>query len=124
MLARSYRCGDAKGLDEIFRGRGITSLLHDQIVVTGKLGAPTGVLVYRPGAFVHELECGVDAQRRMRAESLANYAIAQAWSAQHVLSSAIFLVRGSNLAMQRFVESFGAVRQTDPGDVLYLLNRQ
>jgi len=121
LLARPYRSSDARGLDAIFQqahpGQGITDLDIDRIFVTG--ACPTGVLVYRSGAFVHELECGRDAQRRLRAASLSNFAIAHAKA--NGINSAIFLIRAGNEAMTRFVESLGAVKQSDPGDTLYIL---
>jgi len=121
MLARPYHFSDAKGLDAIFRGKGITDPTRDRIFVVGDVGKPAGVLVYRPGAFVHELSVGRDLRSRPRADALTNYAIAHARSAPVKLESAIFLVRGDNEPMKRFVEGLGAEKQTDPGDVLYLL---
>lgn len=119
MLARPYHFSDAKGLDAIFRGQGITDPARDSIFVVGNVGQPTGVLVYRPGALVHELSVGRDLRSRPRADALANYAIAHARAAG--LKAAVWLIRGDNQPMMRFVENLGAVKQTDPGDVLYLL---
>lgn len=121
MLARPYHFSDAKALDRIFKGQGITDPTKDRLFCVGKTGSPSGVLVYRPGAFVHQLECGDGPNRRMRAECLTNFAIATARSDKRVLESAIFLVRGDNEPMKRFVESLGAVLQSDPGDLLYTL---
>ena len=119
MIARPYQREDAKACDRLTRNQGITTPGLDEIFVVGNRGEPRGMLVYRPGAYVHELECGADSLRRLRADALANYAVAHARA--HQLRSAIFLVRAGNLAMMRWAESIGAVKQTEPGDELYLL---
>jgi hypothetical protein len=116
MLARPYHFSDTPSLDRLCEHQGITDPRLDHIVVVGDLGAPSGVLVYRPGAFVHELECGGS---RLRAEALSNFAIGQARA--QGLHTAIFLIRAGNERMMRFAENLGAVKQTDPGDVLYTL---
>jgi hypothetical protein len=126
MLVRPYHSSDglSGGLDRLLRGTGPSDVRPDKdhIFVTGSRGNPDGVLVYRAGAFVHQLECGSGPRRRLRADLLCNYAIVHARSSPHVLRSAIFLVRGDNLPMQRYIESFpGVVKQSDPGDVLYTL---
>jgi hypothetical protein len=120
MLARPYHFTDAKGLDRLIRHDTITLPGTDEIFCTGKAGHPTGVLAYRAGAFVHELEVGSGFGARQSANALANYAIASARGKG--LQSAVFLVRGDNEGMKRFAESLGAVKQSDPGDVLYLLS--
>lgn len=119
MLARLYDRNDAQGLDLILNGQGITHQGLDEIFVTGERGKPTGLLVFRPGAFVHELECGNDALSRLKAEALVNFAIGHARAKG--LHTGIFLVRGQNSPMLKFVEKLGAIRQTEPGDVLYTL---
>lgn len=119
MLARPYHRHDAQGLDRILNGQGITHQGIDEIFVTGPVGEPTGLLVLRPGAFVHELECGKGLGTLERAQALVNYGIGHAKAKG--LHTGIFLVRGNNPAMLRFVERLGAIRQTEPGDVLYTL---
>lgn len=119
MLARPFVSADAKACDRLTRNLGITTPGLDEIFVVGERGEPRGLLVYRSGAYVHELECGTDSLRRLRADALANYAVAHARANQ--LRSAIFLVRAGNAAMMRWAESIGAVKQTEPGDELYLL---
>lgn len=119
MLARPYNFRDAKVCDRLTRNQGITTPGLDEIFVVGDAGQPDGLLVYRPGAYVHELECGTDSLRRLRADALANYAVAHARA--HELRSAIFLIRAGNDRMMRWAESLGAVKQTEPGDEIYLL---
>src|SRR5215469_9552169 len=119
MLARSYHFSDAAKLDRLTKHQGITDSALDEIFCTGERGNPTGLLVFRPGAFVHELECGEDLLRLSRAEALVNFAIGQARAKG--LQTGIFLVRGANVEMHRFVTRLGAVRQTEPGDALYTL---
>lgn len=119
MLARPYRREDAHGVDKLlgFNSAGDVRLDSDELFVVGGIGEPTGVLVYRPGAFLHELQCGDGPMARHRADALAGYAIAHAKA--HGLRSAIFLVKQENLRMQKWAESLGAIRQE--GDYLYVL---
>ena|SRR5579885_2174748 len=123
MLARPYNFRDARGCDDILRKAhfncGITTPGVDEIFVVGDVGSPSGILVYREAAYVHELECGDGIKARLRADALANYAVAAARTKG--LKSAIFLVRKDNERMHRWAQEIGAFPQTDPGDTLYLL---
>jgi hypothetical protein len=123
MLARPYDFRDARGCDEILRkahgNQGITNPILDAIYVTGELGRPSGLLVYREAAYIHELECGDGARARLQADALANYAVAAARTKG--IKSAVFLVRQGNERMYRWAQAIGAVKQTEPGDTLYLL---
>lgn len=92
---------------------GVTSE-RDKILVVGD--PPSGAMVYRPAVWIHELECGKDMVSRLRASALVDAAMKQDGS-----RCAVFIVAGDNERMQRFVEGLGAVRQSDPGDVLYTL---
>jgi hypothetical protein len=117
MLSRLFVPGDAEAVADLLGPDGITDPRLDHLIVCGPRSKPEGVLVYRPGALVHELECG---RSLRRAEALANFAIARAASYHGPLTSAVFLVRGENTAMQRWAESQpGMVKQNDPGDVIY-----
>lgn len=69
---------------------------------------------------MHELECS-GLRRLTQARELTGTAIGHATAERHRLRSAIFLVRSENRAMLAYVESLGAVRQSDPGDLLYTL---
>ena len=123
MLARPYDFRDARGCDDILRkahgNQGITDPGRDDIYVVGELGKPAGILVYREAAYIHELECGTDIRARLRADALANYAVAAARTKG--IKSAVFLVREGNERMHRWAEAIGAIKQTEPGDALYLL---
>jgi hypothetical protein len=123
MLARPYDRLDARGCDEILGkahgNQGITTPGVDTIYVVGELGRPSSILVYREAAYIHELECGHGARARLQADALANYAVASARAKD--IKSAVFLVRAGNDAMHRWAESIGAIKQTEPGDTLYLL---
>jgi hypothetical protein len=123
MLARPYDPKDARGCDLLLaRNRGITDPTRDEIFVTGPPGNPTGMLVYREAAYIHEFECGPrtgSASIRLRADALANYAVAAARTKG--IRSAVFLVKRENEAMKRWAEALGAVDQTLAGDALYLL---
>lgn len=118
MLARPAYKEDAQGIDRLLaeNQHGDVRIDRDAVFVVGELGEPTGIVVYRAGAFVHELECGGS---RLRAEALANFAVAAA--RVQGLNTAIFLVKKSNRPMQRFVESLGAIKQSDD-DILYTLD--
>jgi len=119
MLARPYQREDAKGCDRLTRNQGITTPGLDRIFVAGDVGSPAGILVYREAAYVHELECGDDLKARLRADALANYAVATARSKG--LASAVFLIKAGNERMRKWAASIGAVEQTEPGDSLWLL---
>src|ERR1700733_4059510 len=119
MMARPYnRNRDAQGCDQILQaahpGVGITDSVRDRIVLTGAVGGPTGLLVYR--------ECGSGPTARARADALANYAVACARARE--IHSAVFLVRHNNPAMIEWAKKIGAVEQTEPKDLLFLLNWQ
>lgn len=122
MLARPYQSADAKGLDILlgFNRAGDVRLEQDQIIVVGDVGRPTGVLVFRPGAFVHELALENGALMRLRADALCNYAIARARSKPFELKTAVFSVASSNQKMIAYMESIGAVRQE--GQYVYQLS--
>lgn len=121
MLARPYQSADAKGLDILlgFNRAGDVRLAEDQIIVVGEPGRPSGVLVFRPGAFVHELALADGALKRLRADALCNYAIAHARSKPFELKTAVFTVASTNLPMLAYMESIGAIRQE--GQVVYQL---
>lgn len=120
MLARPYDKLDARGCDELLRAnQGITDPTRDQIYLVGDVGRPSGILVYREAAYIHELECGSDHRARLRVDALANYAVAAARAKD--IKSAVFLVREGNERMHRWAQAIGAVKQTESGDTLYLL---
>lgn len=120
MLARPYDPKDARGCDLLLRANhGITDPTRDEIYVVGELGKPSGILVYREAAYIHELECGHGVPARLRADALANYAVAAART--RGVKSAVFLVKRGNDRMKRWAESIGAIDQTLDGDALYLL---
>jgi len=119
VLARPYHFSDAQGCDQLIHHPTIVTPGKDEIFCTGAPGRPTGVVAYRAGAFVHELEVGDGLRSRALADALAGFAVATARAKG--LHSAIFLVRGENPRMQRWVEGIGAVKQSEPGDLLYLL---
>jgi hypothetical protein len=117
VLARPALKEDAQGIDRLLAGsENDVRIDRDAVFVIGERGEPTGVLVYRPGAWVHELHCE---RNRLRAEALANFAVAAARVSG--LQTAIFTVKKDNRSMQRFVESLGAVKQ-DEDTLLYILN--
>jgi hypothetical protein len=119
MLARPYQTEDLNGIDALLENNqhGDARLSHDQILVTGPVGRPTGVLVFRPGAYVHELRCGQGLLRRARADALVGAAFR--WALGHGSPSGIFLVKPQNEVILRYMKSIGAVQQSDPGDLLF-----
>lgn len=85
---------------------------QDTILLAGVQSA----LVYRPAVWVHELEAGPPMLARLRAAKLVDEAMRRDGS-----RCAVFIVAGGNTRMQKFVEELGAIKQSDPGDVLYTL---
>lgn len=115
MIARNFQDEDTEAVIALVEGKGVWSKGLDRIVVVGPVGRPTGVLVYRPGAWVHELRCGRDMVSRLRAAALVDFALKQDGT-----RTGIFLVKRENEAMQRFVDPLG-VKQSAEGDILYTL---
>jgi|SRR5882672_981541 len=123
MQARHYEPEDTLAFQRLLAARsqpGIADAALDQIFAIGPLGHPGGLLAYRAGAFVHELEC-TGLRKLTQARALTQFAVNHATTQAHVLRTAIFLVRPENRPMLRFVEALGAVRQSDSGDLLYTL---
>lgn len=112
MLARMYKSTDAAACDHLlgFNRAGDVRLDSDEVIVVGD--DPKGILVFRPGAFVHEFRTGErDLGMKARADAMLNFAIARATSREYRLRSAIFSVDADNIRMQHYVEQIGAVRQ-------------
>lgn len=122
MQARPYQAEDLKGIRELLDNshdnqRGDLRLERDQLFVTGPVGQPTSLLVFRPGAYVHEFRCGQGLLRRARADALVDAAFQ--WAMGHGSPSGIFLVKSSNQAMRNYLTSIGAIEQSDPDDRLF-----
>lgn len=116
MRARLYKPSDAAGLDKLIPHPTKCQPGLDDIYVVGDVGVPRGVLVCRPSVFIHELEVGSDLLAGTRADALANFAIGRRSPV-----TAVFLIRGANERMRRWAEKFGAVAETEPGDIVYTL---
>lgn len=95
-------------------------LAKDRIIVIGPLSHPTGCLVWRPCALIHEFRCGDSMIARRLAARLGDFAAADALSARFPIRDVLFHTFVHNTRMQSFAESFGAHRQ--PPGVLYRLS--
>lgn len=109
MLARVARRSDAKALDELLQNNqhGDVRLDRDVIAVVGE-PVPTGVLVWRPCALVHELVC----PGLLSANALINFAVGQAAGRPFTVRDALFVIDPSNDAMLRHAKRLGAVEST------------
>jgi len=108
MLARHYQPEDAAGIDRM--GLGDVRIDRDRIVVAGKRNELLGCLVWRPGSIVHELRVGCGVSRRNVADSLSNFAIADAVARQWYLCEGIFVTDSD--AMAKYAMDIGAVEET------------
>jgi len=107
MLARTAKHGDAESLDRLLDAnrRGDVRLDRDVVVVSG--APPSGVLVWRPCALVHELECpGV-----ISANALVNYAVGQGAGRLMPIRDVLFVVAPGNERMLKFARRIGAVEE-------------
>ncbi len=109
MLARHYQSDDAARLDEILSRPHDVRLDCDRLVCVGPTGSPVGLLVWRPGGIVHELRVGNGLGRRYAANSLVNFAVADAIARPHQLHEAIFVCDSDDMA--RYAGELGAVEE-------------
>jgi hypothetical protein len=109
LLARRYQPQDAPLIDEILGEvqRGDVRLDRDQLIVCGD--PAYGLLCWRAGGIVHELHTGRGLSTRRTANSLVNFAIADATSRPFPLHEAIFVTDSEVLA--RYVEGLGAIEE-------------
>ena len=69
------------------------------------------VLVWRPAAYVHELCCGDGPLRRLRADAMLNFAIAQAHARMWPIRDAEFVVLADNLRMLDYIRRLNATEE-------------
>lgn len=87
-----------------------TSLLdRDTVIVTGPIGYPTGVLVARPAAFVHEVAVRPSLHQSGHAARLVQGAIRYTQGKAFPLLHAIFRVDLRNQPMLAFHRALGSV---------------
>ena len=112
-LARpeDFESGEFDKLIEENRGRDVR-LSQDKIVVTGPVGKPSGCLVWRPGAIIHELHCGSGLNPRAVANALLDCARNHARTSVFRPVEALFVVHPANLRMLSYVEGVGAQAQS------------
>jgi hypothetical protein len=80
----------------------------DKIAVVGPVGRPSGCLVWRPCALIHELFCGKGLNQRAIADELILFSSNFARSSVFRPQEALFLIKDGNLQMQNYVEFVGA----------------
>lgn len=110
MLARHYRSCDAQSLDVVLGGnqQGDVRLDRDRIIVCGT--PVNSCLVWRAGGIVHELRTGNGMYKRIHADALVNFAIADSIAKSFELHEALFLTDSDELS--RYVLSLGAIEET------------
>jgi hypothetical protein len=101
------------GFDKLIQGNigHDVRLSQDKIVVTGPVGSPSGCLVWRPGAIIHELYCGSGLNQRAIAQSLLDGARNHARTSVFRPVEALFVVHPANLRMLAYVEEIEAQEQ-------------
>lgn len=110
MIARHYVSADAIHLDRILdsgRPGFDVRLDRDRIAVIGQ--PASGCLIWRPGSVVHELRIAPGLSRHSVADSLVNFAIADAMARPSLIWEAVFLTDSDEFA--RYALSIGALEQ-------------
>ena len=107
MLARTATRDDAATLDNLLHANrhGDVDIRRDVIVVSG--APPSGCLVWRPCALVHELVC----PGLLSANALVNYAVGQGSGRSAVVRDVLFVVDPANEPMLRYANRLGAVEE-------------
>lgn len=107
MIARYARKEDAADLDRLLEqnARGDVRVDRDIIVLAGR--PPTGVLVWRPVALVHELV----SPGLFTANALVNFAVGQGAGRSAVVRDAVFVVHPGNERMLAYARRMGAVEE-------------
>jgi hypothetical protein len=80
----------------------------DKIAVVGPVGKPSGCLVWRPCALIHELLCGKGLNQRAVADELILFSARFARSSVFRPQEALFMIRPENFEMQNYAEFVGA----------------
>jgi hypothetical protein len=107
VLARTYKPGDAAALDALLHDNrhGDVRLDRDAIVVSGS--PPSGCLVWRPCALVHELVC----PGLLSANALVNYAVGQGAGRLMPIRDVLFVVSPDNKRMLEYAKRLGGVEE-------------
>ena len=139
MRSRLYLPGtlDARVLDRLLddNRHGDVSLEKDRIILaTGDDDVPTGCLVWRPSAFIHEFNVPHVLGQRSIASSLYHDAVRLDIRRRHQIRQAIFMIDSGNHPMLHYARGLeGAVEQDGiiftldlkaPGDSTYEGNGQ
>lgn len=125
MRTRLYLPGavDARFLDRLLEDNrhGDVSLEKDRIVVCANdANEPTGCLVWRPCAFIHEFHVPSVLGQRSIASSLYHDAVRLDIRRRHLIHQAAFMIDSDNLAMLRYAR--GLEGATEQSGVIFLLN--
>lgn len=109
MQPRHYQPADAPAIDAILNGTGHVLLDRDRLVCMGPTGAPTNLLVWRPGCIVHGLYLSHSLGQRSRADSLVQFGLRDSISRPFSLYEAVFVTEGDIMA--EYVKGKGAVEE-------------
>jgi hypothetical protein len=124
MRCRLYLPGtaDARVLDLLLDNNrhGDVRLSADRIIVsTGDDDVPSGCLVWRPTAYIHEFLVPNCLGQRTIADSLYREAVKLDIGRRHLIRQAVWLVDNSNARMLRYARDVGAIEQNG---TVFLLN--
>src|SRR3981189_2990214 len=106
---------DARVLDHLLDHNrdGDVRLSSDRIIVsTDGDNSPTGCLVWRPTAFIHELYVPDCLGQRLVADQLMRHSLTLDFNRRHLIRQALFMVDSSNHRMLRYARDVGAVEQS------------
>lgn len=123
MRTRLYlpHSADARALDAILGGHHDVRLADDRIVcAVDSNNEPTGCLVWRPTAFIHEFHVPPVLAQRSIADSLYHDAVRLDIRRRHLIRQAFFMIDSANAPMLRYARGLeGAVEQDG---VIFLLD--
>jgi|SRR5882672_1440399 len=122
---RLYRANsdDARVLDRILKDnlQGDVRLGTDRIIVSaGDDDLPSGCLVWRPSAFIHEFHVPNCLAQRAVADRLFSEAVKLDFNRRHLIRQAVWMVDSDNLPMLRYARE--VVHATEQKGTIFLLN--
>lgn len=125
MRTRLYLPGtyDARQLDFILDGNvnHDVQLDRDRVIVrAGDDDVPTGCLVWRPAAFVHELHVPASLGQQAIANSLFHEAVRLDIGRRHLIRTALWMVDKDNAPMLRYARD--VVHATEQSGVIFTLD--
>lgn len=119
MEYRSYLPKDALGLDKLLddNKHGDVRLGMDQIIVSGPVGDPSGILIWRPMALIHTLVVPRTLGMKRVADGLVAHARRTALDRICFVQEAAFVIDQTNSRMLDYARNCGAV--SEDGQLMY-----